>query len=482
MRGWRGAVAAARSRGREAAVDGRPAVRAKRRRLALLPRTKAAGAWQWRLVLWQRTGAMRAWQWLLALSLGAWATSTWAAAGTAEYAAVPRSPLRSVLPGATPASTLVVQPLKMRRLPVTNAEFLQFVREHPRWQRGAVPRTLADEHYLESWSAATDLGPRADPRQPVTQVSWFAARAFCAANKARLPTWNEWELVAAADAHRADARADPVWQSLILGWYSQPSIRPLQPVGQGQANFYGIHDLHGLIWEWVEDFNALLIDADNRVQGDPEKLKFCGSGALSVQDRENYPTMMRLALLSSLRGNSTTANLGFRCVSDPHPDLDEGVRLQSQSGRWMSFDSGAAGPRLVTMFYASCSMACPLTIDTLQAIERQLSPADRARLRVLMVSFDSQRDTPSRLRALAQERRLDLSRWTLARAEPGEVRELSARLDIPYRRLENGSFNHLSRLVLMNGTGEVLASSLRMGAPDPAFVAAVRQALNSPSR
>jgi sulfatase modifying factor 1 len=74
--------------------------------------------------------------------------------------------------------------------------------------------------------------------------------------------------------------------------------------------------LHGVVWEWVDDFNALLVDADSRSGDDPEKLKFCGAGAINYQDRMNYAVLMRIALLSSLSADAGTGSLGFRCVRD----------------------------------------------------------------------------------------------------------------------------------------------------------------------
>jgi formylglycine-generating enzyme required for sulfatase activity len=59
-----------------------------------------------------------------------------------------------------------------------------------------------------------------------------------------------------------------------------------------------------------------MVSSDNREQGDPDLLKYCGAGALSVADRENYAVLMRTALLSSLRAADTTRNLGFRCARD----------------------------------------------------------------------------------------------------------------------------------------------------------------------
>jgi formylglycine-generating enzyme required for sulfatase activity len=149
----------------------------------------------------------------------------------------------------------------------------------------------------------------------VTQVSWFAASAYCAARGARLPTWYEWEFVAAASETARDARSDPQWRQQILDWYAAPGGR-LNPIRSRAANVYGVYDMHGLIWEWVEDFNGMLVSADNREQGDANIARFCGTGAISMEQKEQYAVLMRIAMLSSLQAHYTTANLGFRCAED----------------------------------------------------------------------------------------------------------------------------------------------------------------------
>ena len=205
---------------------------------------------------------------------------------------------------------------RLDRRPVTNGQFLEFVLHHPEWARGSVPEIFADDQYLSHWASASSLGRAAEPDQPMTRVSWYAARAYCEARGARLPTWYEWELAAAADERSVDARKDPAWRTRILNWYSQPTAPSLPRVGRNPPNVYGVQDLHGLIWEWVEDFNALMVSGDSRDQGDPNKLAFCGAGALSAEDRENYPILMRIAYLSALEARSTTRALGFRCAED----------------------------------------------------------------------------------------------------------------------------------------------------------------------
>jgi formylglycine-generating enzyme required for sulfatase activity len=247
---------------------------------------------------------------MLCLSLSLLASAT---ALAADYVAIPGGKFSSVLPAEETALDVVVAPFQLRREPVTNAEFLAFVTSHPDWRRDHMPTVFAEARYLSHWQAGDGLGPEALADQPVTQVSWFAAQAYCEIEGARLPTWNEWEFAAAADATRADARGDPAWRESILLWYSRPSGKALASVG-GAANLYGVRDLHGLVWEWVDDFNALLVAGDSRDQGDPDRLQFCGAGALNLRDRDNYAVLMRIAMLSSLKAADTTANLGFRCA------------------------------------------------------------------------------------------------------------------------------------------------------------------------
>ena len=232
----------------------------------------------------------------------------WAAA----YVEVPGGTFPSTLGNDASAGQATVQPYRMRTTPVTRREFGAFVASHPQWQRQNAPPVFVDSDYLVD---QTDGGKLPDSRgdQPVTHVSWFAAEAFCESEEGRLPTWLEWEFAAAADATRGDARTDAAWRAQILGWYSRPAAQSLPAVG-AKANYYGISDLHGVVWEWVDDFNALLVNADSRSASDPDKLKFCGAGAIDLQQRDNYAILMRVALLSSLKGTDSTSSLGFRCV------------------------------------------------------------------------------------------------------------------------------------------------------------------------
>lgn len=195
--------------------------------------------------------------------------------------------------------------------PVTQGNFLDFIQANPEWRRSAVKRLFADEDYLKNWRT-DEAVPQAEA--PVTYVSWFAAKAYCAWRGGRLPTLDEWEYAATA---RLEGETDSADQNRkILEWYGRPSSDRLPSVKGLSRNAYGIAGLHGVVWEWVYDFNALPA-SDGRPSSTPLSADlFCAGGAELSGDPENYAAYMRYAFRSSLKGRYTVKNLGFRCAYD----------------------------------------------------------------------------------------------------------------------------------------------------------------------
>jgi protein SCO1 len=149
------------------------------------------------------------------------------------------------------------------------------------------------------------------------------------------------------------------------------------------------------------------------------------------------------------------------------------VTLTDAKGTRHGLDVHRGHPVLVTMFYGSCPMACPLLIDTMRSIERAASPADSEQLRMLLISIDPERDTVASLSALGTSRKLDPSRWTLARTDEHSVRKIAAVLGIQYRRLPDGSYNHSSIVTVLTREGEIAAQSSELGKADPELLAAL---------
>jgi formylglycine-generating enzyme required for sulfatase activity len=192
--------------------------------------------------------------------------------------------------------------------PVSRGEWTKFLEENPSWRAGAPPKTLVDERYLAS--LAQPLAAHA----PVVEVSYFAARAFCAWKGGRLPSTLEWEYAAAADETRRDASRDPLFAQRILDWYGKPTKPGDLELPGSPRNAYGAEAMHGLVWEWTNDFNAVFVSGDNRQDGDKNAKYMCGSSATGSARREDYAAFMRYALRSSLTPRTALPTLGFRCA------------------------------------------------------------------------------------------------------------------------------------------------------------------------
>jgi protein SCO1/2 len=155
--------------------------------------------------------------------------------------------------------------------------------------------------------------------------------------------------------------------------------------------------------------------------------------------------------------------------------------FSDQAGREFRLAERRGRPQVVAMFYTSCKFVCPLIVDSAKGVEHSLTEAERPGLDLLLVSMDPARDDTAALRSVADKRRLDPARWTLARTGPAEVRKLAALLGVRYRALADGEFNHTSALVLLDRDGRRLATTTQLGSvPDPAFMVAVRAALAAP--
>ena len=202
-----------------------------------------------------------------------------------------------------------VEAFRLDVKPVTNAEFLDFVAAHPEWRKSQIKALFADVRYLRRWPSDLALPDAEAESEPVTNVSWFAAEAYCRARGLRLPTTEQWEYALADEGRsRDEARAR------ALAWLAQPNGPRPGPIGLSPANGFGLFDMVGLVWEWTLDFNAYAITAESRDPNGKDGASFCGGAAAGVADLTDYPAFMRFSMRASLKADYTADNLGFRCA------------------------------------------------------------------------------------------------------------------------------------------------------------------------
>ena len=199
--------------------------------------------------------------------------------------------------------------------PVTNREYLEFLKANPQWIRSKVLKLYADSNYLKHWKSDYEIPEGISPQAPVTNVSWFAAEAYAKSAGKRLPKIDEWEYAALADQQNKNASENPAFIDYILKSY-QKKDKNKQPIKQEPPNHYGIYNMYGMVWEWTYDFNSVMMSGESRKDNTTNDNLFCAGAAVTSSDLRNYAAFIRYALRGSIKADYCLNNLGFRCAKN----------------------------------------------------------------------------------------------------------------------------------------------------------------------
>jgi formylglycine-generating enzyme required for sulfatase activity len=139
------------------------------------------------------------------------------------------------LPGGTPLEFCEIpgKPYLLGRYPVTQEQYHAITGVNPSYLKG--------------------------DKLPVEKVSWDDATRYCqmlsehSGQTVRLPTEAEWEHACRAGSTTEYYTGDGEEALARAGWYWGNSKRKTHPVGKKEPNAWGLHDMHGNVWEWCRD-------------------------------------------------------------------------------------------------------------------------------------------------------------------------------------------------------------------------------------
>lgn len=175
-------------------------------------------------------------------------------------------------------------------------------------------------------------------------------------------------------------------------------------------------------------------------------------------------------------GRATAASSLPPAVSASVYDL--GLRVQDADGAVRGLDELRGHPVLASMFYGSCTTACPLLIGELKRVAAGAPAGLRDDLRVLLISFDPARDTPAVLADVPRRYGLDVARWRIAVApDQASARTAAAVLGVRYRPAAQGTFDHTTAVTVLDRSGDV-----RGRAQDPSAIASLLAGLADQDR
>ncbi len=220
------------------------------------------------------------------------------------------------LPFSEPAGKEIkIKSFQLDTYPVSNRDFANFLVKNPLWQPKKVIGEKADKGYLRLWKQADGnyRMPKDKANYPVTNVSWFAAKAYCQAQGKRLPTNNEWDYAALASKNQANGSFGLSYRKKIFTWYPNSSQAPNRDIDRHSADYWGLHDMHGFIWQWTADYADLPMTDGSQTRSMASQ-QLCGAGSGIPVNSAAYIQYIRYAFRLNLLPITTMDSLGFRCA------------------------------------------------------------------------------------------------------------------------------------------------------------------------
>lgn len=258
--------------------------------------------------------------------------------------------------GERPVREVEVAPFAIDSTTVTNAQFAEFVKatsyrteaEVYGWsfvfykliaadmlatQPQLVPTApwwcaIPGAYWKHPEGPRSGLARRAD--HPVVHVSWNDAIAYCRWSGKRLPTEAEWEYAARGGLRQQrfpwGDELEPGGEYRCNIWHGRfPDLNTREdgylgtaPATAFKPNGFGLYNMSGNVWEWCQDWFSVdfhLTGPRTNPTGPPQGDARVMRGGSFLCHR-SYCNRYRVAARSKNTPESSTSNIGFRCVTD----------------------------------------------------------------------------------------------------------------------------------------------------------------------
>jgi len=125
---------------------------------------------------------------------------------------------------------------------------------------------------------------------------------------------------------------------------------------------------------------------------------------------------------------------------------------------------------VMVMIYTSCKAACPRLVADMRNIESRLSENIKPDVKFLLVSIDTEVDTPARLKEFAIANKMDGGQWDFLRSTEENTREFAAVLAVNYKKIAPLDFSHSNIISVFNAEGELTFQQEGLGVNSEATI------------
>ncbi|MCA1767382.1 MAG: SCO family protein [Idiomarina sp.] len=112
-------------------------------------------------------------------------------------------------------------------------------------------------------------------------------------------------------------------------------------------------------------------------------------------------------------------------------------------------------PVIMSMIYGSCTTACPVLVHDVKRLFTSLDNDTQKQVKLVMVSFDTDRDTPEALAEYVKQYQLSNDNWLFLNGSEQDIRTLATVLGVRYRQRPDGDFDHSNLITILDKQGVI---------------------------
>jgi len=170
---------------------------------------------------------------------------------------------------------------------------------------------------------------------------------------------------------------------------------------------------------------------------------------------------------------------GARAINSQHSLYHLDAGWADHRGDSLALSDFRGEPVIAVMFYGNCTQVCPILIQDAWRLYSMLDDSERASVNVLAITFDTENDTPERLRAYAEREQLDIPGWHFMTSRPASVRNLAMMLGVQYSEKSDGHFAHSNLITVLDKQGRVAIRVEGLNQPMDEAAGTIRSIINN---
>ncbi len=193
----------------------------------------------------------------------------------------------------------------------------------------------------------------------------------------------------------------------------------------------------------------------------------CGRDGLDGKDTETKSCCAKKAKATAEPAKAIASESIFQVMGN----------FQTQEGKPFTLSMLQGKPTVFGMVFTHCAYACPKITSDMKGVEDSLTDANE-KVNFVLMSFDSERDTPERLKTFAAEMGLD-ARWILLHGDEEAVRTISVLLNVQYEKNADGNFSHSNLISVLDEAGVLKFQKEGLGEEQKETVQHIRELIGS---